>query len=236
MSNMRFTHAKPPKSKGLYIVAALCLIAVGAAAFVGIDRGVTPDSTAQNSSVASQPSYTFPDKDYGAMDDDTPTSKQPDKNTSSTPEPKPQEEQQAVETVTQAAGFFVFPVTGEIIKDFSDTDLQYSLTYDDWRMHRAVDIKAPKGERINAAGDGTVIDIYDDRQYGKTVEINHGNDIVAIYSGLDEVTVAVGDVIAVNMQIGTLGKVPCESVETAHLHFAIKKGESFISPLNIIGV
>ena len=236
MSNMRFTHAKPTKSKGLYIVAALCLIAVGAAAFVGIDRGVTPDSTAQNSSVASQPSYTFPDKDYGAMDDDTPTSKQPDKNTSSTPEPKPQEEQQAVETVTQAAGFFVFPVTGEIIKDFSDTDLQYSLTYDDWRMHRAVDIKAPKGERINAAGDGTVIDIYDDRQYGKTVEINHGNDIVAIYSGLDEVTVAVGDVIAVNMQIGTLGKVPCESVETAHLHFAIKKGESFISPLNIIGV
>jgi len=233
---MRFTHAKPTKPKGLYIVAALCLIAVGAAAFFGIDRGVTPDSTAQNASVASQPSYTFPEEDFGAMEEQSSSSKLPDKNPSSTPQPEPQQEQQAVETVTQAAGFFVFPVTGEIIKDFSDTELQYSLTYDDWRLHQAVDIKAPKGERINAAGDGTVIDIYEDRQYGKTVEINHGNDIVAVYSGLDEVTVAVGDVIAVNMQIGTLGKVPCESVETAHLHFAIKKGESFISPLSIIGV
>ncbi len=236
MSNMRFTHAKPTKSKGLYIIAALCLVAVGAAAFVGIDRGIAPDSSAQNSSMASQPSYTFPDKDLGAMEEETPTSKEPDKITSTAPTPTPQEEQQAVETVTQAAGFFVYPVTGEIIKDFSDTKLQYSLTYNDWRMHRAVDIKAPKGESINAAGDGTVIDIYDDAQYGKTVEINHGNDVVAIYSGLDQVTVAVGDVLAVNMQIGTLGKIPCESVETSHLHFAVKKGDEYISPLSIIGV
>ena len=233
---MRFTHAKPTKSKGLYIIAALCLVAVGAAAFVGIDRGVAPDSTAQKSSVASQPSYTIPDKDLGAMDEDTFTSKEPDKITSTAPAPTPQEEQQTVETVTQAAGFFVYPVTGEIIKNFSDTKLQYSLTYNDWRMHRAVDIKAPKGESINAAGDGTVIDIYDDAQYGKTVEINHGNDIVAVYSGLEEVAVSVGDVLAVNMQIGTLGKIPCESVETAHLHFAVKKGDKYIDPISIIGV
>ena len=83
---------------------------------------------------------------------------------------------------------------------------------------------------------GTVTLIYDDGQYGKTIEINHGNDIVAIYSGLDEIMVEVGDVVAVNMQIATLGKVPCESVETAHLHLAIKKGEKYISPLSIMGV
>jgi len=238
MSNMRFTHQKGTKSKGLYVVAALCLVAVGATAFFGIDSAFEPEgSTADNTSkpsVVSQPSYTYPDKDYGALDLPETPSKSEDKPTSST---APQsQEQQAVETVTQAAGFFVLPVTGEIIKDFSDSELQYSLTYNDWRLHKGIDIKAPKGERINAAGDGTVTLIYDDGQYGKTIEINHGNDIVAIYSGLDEIMVEVGDVVAVNMQIATLGKVPCESVETAHLHLAIKKGDKYIAPLNIMGV
>lgn len=237
MSNMRFSHARPTKSKGIYIVGAICLVAVGAVAFFGVDRNIGPNSTAQNSSVASLPSDSFPFEDYGAMEVPDTSTQEKEKVTSVAPTSQPEEEpQDAVETVTQVAGFFVYPVTGEIIKDFSDTELQYSLTYDDWRMHRGVDIKAAKGTAINAAGDGVVIDVYEDAQYGKTVEINHGNDIIATYSGLDEVTVKAGDVIGVNVQMGTLGKVPCESVETAHLHFEVRKGDKYISPLSIIGV
>lgn len=237
MSNMRFTHPQSIKAKGLLVAAALCLVAVGCLAYFGMQKGIDAvkgQDTAQVSSDTDDNNlYTHEIEDIGAWEEEPQNPSSQKQQPTSSQEQKPQE---SVETVTQAAGFFVLPVTGEIIKDFSDSKLQYSMTYNDWRMHTAVDIKAPQGTPINAAGDGTVIEIYDDREYGKTVVINHGNDITAIYSGLDEISVAVGDVVAVNMQIATLGKVPCESVETTHLHFAMKKGEKYIAPLEIMGV
>lgn len=236
MSNMYFTHPKKIKSKGLYALAAVCLVAVGAAAWFGVGKAAfAPDSTAQISSDTPSrytPIYTYP-QDDGASSN---TPSRAPSNSREQDREQASSSQNAVQTVSPTAEFFVMPVTGEIIKDFSETELQYSLTYDDWRLHPAVDIKAASGERINAAGDGTVVEIYDDPLYGKTVVINHGNDIVAYYSGLDQITTQVGDGIGANMQIGTLGKVPCESVETTHLHLAIKKGDKYISPLNIMGV
>ena len=128
------------------------------------------------------------------------------------------------------------PLTGEIIKNYSDTELQYSITFGDWRLHKAVDIKGITGDRINSAGDGTVTAVYEDSLYGLTVEINHGNEVTAIYSGFETASVAVGDVVGANDALGSLGKVPCESVETTHLHFSVKIGDKFVSPMSIIGV
>ncbi len=237
MSKMHFSNSK--KFKGKYLAAAACLVALGAAAWFGVGQAAfspqpeKPQNTADGgtSSLSSQPQYTLPQSSEDAQRPSSTPSPHRDEDT-----PSSSSQQDAVQTVSPTADFFVLPVTGEIIKDFSDTELQYSLTHKDWRLHPALDIKAPTGERINAAGDGTVIEIYDDPYYGKTVVINHGNDIVAYYCGLGEVTTAVGDGIGANMQIGTLGKVPCESVETAHLHLVIKKGDKYISPLNIMGV
>ncbi len=232
MSNMHFKPTKKFKAK--YLAAALCLVALGAAAWFGVGKAAFAPQTEEPQNAADGTTSSAPfNQPLPSQEPQSPSS------TPSAPKdngPSTSSQQDTVQTVSPTADFFVLPVTGEIIKKFSDTELQYSLTYKDWRLHPALDIKAPTGERINAAGDGTVIEIYDDPLYGKTVVINHGNDVVAYYCGLAEVTTAVGDGIGANMQIGTLGKVPCESVETTHLHLMIKKGDKYISPLNIMGV
>ncbi len=235
MTNMNFTRHSSKKTS-ILAAASICLVAIGAAAWVGVGSKITqPTDSANNSNADSRPSYVYEPSD-GAMDDyETPTAPNKPQENEQSKAPTPSKND-AVATVTPSAGFFVLPMTGDIIKDFNDSELQYSLTYNDWRLHTALDIKGVTGSAVNAAGDGIVTSIYEDRQYGLTVEINHGNDIVATYSGLETVIVAVGDVVAVNMQIATLGKVPCESVETSHLHFSVKKGGTLIPPLNIMGV
>ena len=70
--------------------------------------------------------------------------------------------------------------------------------------------------------DGVVKSVYDDDLLGKVVEIDHGNNLVASYCGLgNTVSVRKGDEIKVGQQIGTIGDVPCEIAESAHLHLIL---------------
>ncbi len=236
MSKMKYSRARLLKSRGFYAACIIGLLAFGAAAFFGLGMpriyGDATADAASSSTVTYQPQI---DLSYPEVPDNTSSSEKPKKPSSSSTVSifKPSE---VTEVVTPSANFFVMPLTGEIIKPYSDTELQYSLTLGDWRLHKAVDIKGVTGDRINAAGDGTVTAVYSDALYGLTVEINHGNDVVATYSGLETATVKVGNVVGVNMEIGTLGKIPCECVETTHLHFSVKIGDKTVSPLNIIGV
>ncbi len=236
MSKMKFSrNGKLLKSRGFYATSIICLMAFGAAAFFGLGMpritGDTADATSSNTvNYVPAPTISTP----AEVESITP-SKNPTKPSSSSTASifKPSE---ITEVVTPSASFFVMPLTGEIIKDYSDKELQYSLTLGDWRLHKSVDIKGVTGDRINAAGDGTVTAVYDDPLYGLTIEINHGNDVIAVYSGLETASVSVGDVVGVNMELGTLGKVPCESVETTHLHFSMRVGDNLVSPMNMIGV
>lgn len=139
-----------------------------------------------------------------------------------------------VETTTQidpVAEFFVMPVGGEITKTFSMTDLQYSLTYRDWRLHLGLDIAADEDTVVHAAGNGAVKRIYDDADTGRTVVIDHGNGITAYYCGLKGVSVHEGDVIEVASTVGAVGTPPNESVETPHLHFAVQKDGKWVDPV-----
>ena len=49
------------------------------------------------------------------------------------------------ETVTVPPKFAI-PLNGNIGKIFSDSELQYSATYNDMRLHLGVDVQAEKGE------------------------------------------------------------------------------------------
>ena len=243
MSKMKFSRAGGIlKSRGFYAAAIICLVAFGAAAWFGFGRPNAVPDTARAESTVSVPYVPAPtistaDKNSSSAPSDSDSSSKQQqtssKNTASVFLPS---DVTAVQTVTPTASFFVMPLTGDIIKNYSDSELQYSLTFNDWRLHKAVDIKGVTGDRINSAGDGTVTAVTNDPLYGLTVEINHGNNVIASYSGLETADVKVGDVVSANMQIGTLGKVPCESVETTHLHFSMSVSDKTVSPLNMIGM
>lgn len=100
--------------------------------------------------------------------------------------------------------------------------LVYSETMKDWRSHEAVDFELEKGGIVRAMTDGVVTSVYDDDLLGKVVEIDHGNSLVASYCGLgNTVSVRKGDEIKVGQQIGTIGDVPSEIAEPAHLHLIL---------------
>ena len=225
--------------KAFYAVLAVSMIAVGVAAWSGIQGFKNMnESTKENnsSSELSLPSISF---ENTASWVDPPTVKPPAESLpqieSEPAEPStPQDSEQASAAV---ATFFIYPVLGDVIKDFSDTELQFSVTMQDMRLHKAIDIAADAGTPILASGSGVVQKVYKDTLLGTCVEIDHGNGIVARYCGLNEKPcVNEGDEVDSSTRLGDVGVIPCESVEQRHLHLEFFKDGNAVSPLKYIKV
>ena len=135
------------------------------------------------------------------------------------------------------ATFFTLPLTGEVIKGYSERELVYSKTYGDMRIHLGLDIKAKSGDSVKASGDGVVLGVAKDPLYGTMITIDHGNGITGLYCGLNEsVKVKQGQTVTAGQNIGAVGEVPCESSDESHLHLAFKENDKYISPLSLINL
>lgn len=218
---------------GFAAALCVCMLCIGAATWLGLERldsnipvesdaprptssvqSVTPDD--EQSAVSSSAAV----EDRGEPSDSTDTSAG----------------EQTVQTAAPVAGYFVMPLTGDIIKGYDAEKLQYSMTYKDWRLHTAVDIAGEKGCEVKAAGDGTISRIYADSGLGTVVEIDHGAGITALYASVESVQVNEGDAVEAGTVIGYLGITPCEVVEQVHLHFEMLKDGNSISPTDMFGV
>ncbi len=231
MKNQQTKQNKKTKYKftkgGFYAVIAACIIALGftsLSAYNSISTDKNNDSKAENNYTAEENGNNTVEKTE-IIDN---TSEQ----TEITPAETEISEPAAVE-----AEFFIMPVTGEILKNFSLTELQYSETYCDLRIHPALDVAADKGTNVTASGEGTVTSVENSATHGNTVTIDHGNGITAKYCGLSEkLNVAAGDVVNSETVIGTVGDIPAESVEKPHFHFEMYKNDEAISPLVMFGM
>lgn len=138
---------------------------------------------------------------------------------------------------TPVANYFVLPVTGEIIKGFSDTELQYSETFKDLRLHTGIDIACEAGSAVKAAGDGVVYEIKEDPNWGVTIVIDHGNGVKGYYCGLNKKPlVHKGDSVTSGTQLGSVDEIPAECLDQSHLHLAFTKNDAYVSPLELIGM
>ena len=129
----------------------------------------------------------------------------------------------------------VYPVSKNIIKEFSGDKLVYSETLKDMRVHSGADFATEHGSTVKSMAYGTVEDVYKDQSYGNVVKIKHeksSDAFTAYYSGLSETAlVKKGQIVQSGQEIGSIGKVPCEIADAPHLHLAIMKDEKFIDPL-----
>lgn len=249
MGKIRFEESKLGRffsGKGFYMVLAACLIAVGAAAWTAISSLAPPpvDEGELNSSslsddiglVTSQQQsggQAAVDKKVSDISDNRSSSAQ----TGSKAQTSSKADGGVDQTAAPVADFFVLPVTGDITKVYNDTELQYSETYKDMRLHTGVDIAAEPGSKVKAAGDGKVTDVYNDPLWGSTVVIDHGKGITVYYCGLNKTpTVTKGDVVAPGTQLGDVGEIPCEATDAPHLHLAIKQNDQWVSPLALMGM
>lgn len=131
---------------------------------------------------------------------------------------------------------FSMPVEGEILKKFSATELQYSKTFGDMRLHSGIDIACKKGTAVSACADGKVLTIDDNGQFGMTITIDHFNGITARYSALENITLKEGDKIKAGDIIGEVTTIPSECNDPEHLHFEVYKNGVAVSPLEALGL
>lgn len=230
--------------KAFYGVLCVCLIAIGVAAWSGVEgfERLNRSNSSENGSLtgrvesgndteSNQPST--PSKPEISGDVSIPDNDKSD--TSSENESKVSNTPEVEQTAAPVATYFVSPVLGEVIKGFSDTELQYSMTMGDMRLHKGLDIAADMGTPVVAAGEGIVKSIFKDAMLGTVVEIDHGNGITVRYCGLNALPgVKVGDMVDSSTRLGSVDVIPIESVEQRHLHLEFYKDGKAVSPSDYI--
>lgn len=124
------------------------------------------------------------------------------------------------------------PVDGDIVKEFSMDKLLYSNTLGDWRTHSGVDIAGNVGDKVYAAYDGTIKDIYNDSKYGITIVIDHQNNFKTIYSNLlSDNVVSVGQQVKQGDVISGIGETAMYEVsDEPHLHFEVSDNDELLNP------
>lgn len=131
---------------------------------------------------------------------------------------------------------YIWPVIGEVVKEYAIDDLVYSKTLDMWRTHPGIDILADIDDEVLAVQDGKVIAIEEDSFYGNTVKIEHDDGYVSIYSNLGETyDLRKGSKIKQGEAIGKVGFSSQGEIEDKiHLHFEILKDNEWVNPLDIL--
>ncbi|MBI3170651.1 MAG: peptidoglycan DD-metalloendopeptidase family protein [Chloroflexi bacterium] len=100
--------------------------------------------------------------------------------------------------------------------------------------HLGIDINAPEGANVYAAGTGVVTMAAGgwNYGYGNVVQIDHGNGYVTVYAHLSSILVSQCQTVGQGSVIGLSGNTG--NSFGAHLHFEIRVGGSNINPYDIV--
>lgn len=96
----------------------------------------------------------------------------------------------------------LWPVQGLIASSFGEREDPIN---GEGKFHSGIDIDAPYGTPIHAAGDGDVSDASMGSGYGREVVLNHGHDLQTVYAHLSAVAVLPGQHVTRGQVIGYLG-------------------------------
>lgn len=233
MNNTRFRKPETNKkttNKGFYIALGICLVAVGAAAWMTYNN-VMNFMEPENTEISSQLNQAEQSKDE-------------EKEAANTLSGIKEETSEPIESTTtitetnateQPDSLIVYPVSSNIIKGYSNDNPVFSKTLSDWRVHNATDFSAEQGSTVKAMSGGEVTDVYDDPSLGMTVVISHDSGYTSYYSGLgDTVLVEKGQKISSGDDIGSINDVPSETSDGFHLHLVVKQGDNLIDPMSIL--
>lgn len=96
------------------------------------------------------------------------------------------------------------------------------------RPHGGMDIAAPEGTPVIAAGTGRVADIGDYVFSGLTVILDHGQGMLSLYAHLKSIGVSAGQALAAGDAIGEVGATG--RVTGPHLHFSVYLNAVAVNP------
>ena len=123
-------------------------------------------------------------------------------------------------------GEFMWPTSGPLTSPFG---YRVHPIFGDTRLHSGIDIGAPYGAAVYAAGDGRVSYVGAMSGYGNVIIIDHGGGVSTTYNHLSGYSVSSGQVVSRGAQIGAVG---CTGYCTGpHLHFEVRVNGSPVDPI-----
>ena len=166
--------------------------------------GQSPDRLATTAPGTGSPTPTPPSAAQPLPDETTPPAGAPAPDVPTT-------DLGSTRTAASSGGRFRMPVDGAIIR-----------TYEKGR-NDGIDIAAPGGTAVRAAGGGQVAAITRDSAGTPIIVVRHEGDLMSVYTNLGEVAVAKGDSVEAGQSLGQAGSA-------GFVHFEIRRGFESVDP------
>ncbi len=119
----------------------------------------------------------------------------------------------------------LWPVEGRVASSFGEREDPIN---GEGAFHSGVDIDAPYGTPVRAAGDGEVTGADMGSGYGRTVELNHGHDVLTLYGHLSAIAVVPGQHVTRGQVIGYVGQ--SGRATGPHLHYEVRLHNVPVNP------
>lgn len=111
----------------------------------------------------------------------------------------------------------LWPLEGRVTSSFGE---RQDPINGEGAFHAGIDIAAPYGSPVRAAGDGDVTAATMERGYGREITVNHGHNVETVYGHLSSMAVVPGQHVTRGQVIGYVG----ESGRSTgpHLHYEVR--------------
>jgi murein DD-endopeptidase MepM/ murein hydrolase activator NlpD len=119
----------------------------------------------------------------------------------------------------------LWPVEGRVASSFGEREDPIN---GEGAFHSGMDIDAPYGTPVRAAGDGDVTGASMGSGYGRQVVLDHGHDVLTVYGHLSAIAVLPGQHVTRGQVIGYVGQ--SGRATGPHLHYEVRVHNVPVNP------
>jgi len=119
----------------------------------------------------------------------------------------------------------LWPVEGPVASSFGEREDPIN---GEGAFHSGIDIDAPKGTPVRAAGDGDVSGTSMGTGYGRQVVLDHGHEVLTVYGHLSAIAVLPGQHVVRGQVIGYVGQ--SGRATGPHLHYEVRVHNVPVNP------
>jgi murein DD-endopeptidase MepM/ murein hydrolase activator NlpD len=125
----------------------------------------------------------------------------------------------------------MWPVEGRVASSFGE---RQDPINGEGAFHTGVDIDAPYGTPVRAAGDGDVTGAQMGAGYGREITLDHGHEVMTLYGHLSAVAVVPGQHVTRGQIIGYVGE--SGRATGPHLHYEVRLHDVPVNPYKYLRV
>ena len=130
-------------------------------------------------------------------------------------------------TLKPKKGILALPVQGKLISGYGR---HKNTDFNTYTFNSGIDISAPLGQVVHAAGSGEVIYTGSIKGYGQIIIIDHGGRITTLYAHLSKILIDIGDKVKKGQLVGQVGD--SGGVSSTRLHFEVRVEGKPTDPMN----